>query len=361
MGLLEHFRIVSLLGRNAMHGLYHPHGPDGASATGPNTRVRPTELMRKQIGRWLRVLGHSAGVSVKAAIDRALIEPCLGGLTLVADTDACHGDEPVSGLGGTCHGFYWYMPVPASDEGVVYTAYLELLGVVVLIQMLHAAIPKETLESVHGRGVVRYTGERRESVVRYTGERGEIHRRAWRVTRESVVRYTGGACTGEIHGRGVASYTGGVWQVTRRQAKTCLWQNSSFETQCKTVFPPVSTLGGDRRQVAHGRWEGGRSEMRGNFMHLLEALAFLGALEHPQRRRCQSVGPHAARRLRHDLVHFVFRGEVLAACAPHGSERRGKMRGAIRGVIRGMIRDMIRGKRRDTGQHARWIRMKKVQ
>ena len=53
-GLLEHFRAVNLLGRHVMHGLYHPHGPSGASASGPNTTVMPTELMRKQLTRWLQ-------------------------------------------------------------------------------------------------------------------------------------------------------------------------------------------------------------------------------------------------------------------------------------------------------------------
>ena len=50
-GLLEHFRAVNLSGRNVMHGLYQPHGPDGASRDGPDGIVRCTPLMTKQLQR----------------------------------------------------------------------------------------------------------------------------------------------------------------------------------------------------------------------------------------------------------------------------------------------------------------------
>ena len=145
-GLLEHFRGVNLRGRNVMHGLYHPHRTVGQG--GPNMWVACTELMRRQLERWLQLIRSCAGSSVKAAVGREYLEP-QGGLTrIVADTDACHGDEPVSGLGGTCHGLYWYLPVRPEDEGTVYTAFLELLGVVVLVLMLDALLPTEVIRGV---------------------------------------------------------------------------------------------------------------------------------------------------------------------------------------------------------------------
>ena len=144
-GLLEHFRAVNLQGRNVMHGLYAPHGPEGASREGPNGRVRCDALMIKQLRRWLHLIAQCAGVSAKVAVSRERLEPPRTRLQIIGDTDACHGDEPISGLGGTCHGLYWYLPVPAIDEDIVYTAFLELLGVAVLIVMLDAVLGEEAL------------------------------------------------------------------------------------------------------------------------------------------------------------------------------------------------------------------------
>ena len=127
MGLLEHFRAVNLQGRNVMHGLYQPHGSEGASREGPSGWVHCDELMRKQLQRWLTLTLRSAGVSVKRALQREQLEP-LPSLTVVMDSDACHGDASVSGIGGYCHSFYYYFPVPSEDEDIVHTPLLELLG-----------------------------------------------------------------------------------------------------------------------------------------------------------------------------------------------------------------------------------------
>jgi hypothetical protein len=47
-GLLEHLRSVNLRGRNIMHGLYRPHGPDGASREGPSPPVPPIVRLNLQ-------------------------------------------------------------------------------------------------------------------------------------------------------------------------------------------------------------------------------------------------------------------------------------------------------------------------
>ena len=129
IGLLEHFRCVNLRSRNVMHGLYEPHGPDGASREGPGGLVICSELMVKQLQRWLLLVLQSAGVGVKRAVLRSHLEP-LPALHLITDCDACHGDEPTSGLAGCCHGFWWYFPVPDEHYHLVYTAFLEFLAFV---------------------------------------------------------------------------------------------------------------------------------------------------------------------------------------------------------------------------------------
>ena len=128
-GLLEHLRAVNLRGRNVMHGLYEPHGVDGASRHGPSGRVFCTELMRKQLHRWQRLLRSSGGVSVRAAFHRDVVEPLLGTMVIMC-SDACFGDEDLSAIGGFCHGYFWYFPVPPQDYDVVNTPLLEFLGVV---------------------------------------------------------------------------------------------------------------------------------------------------------------------------------------------------------------------------------------
>ena len=126
-GLLEHLRAVNLRGRNVMHGLYRPHGPEGASRHGPNGLVICDPLMRQQMHRWQHLLTQSAGVNVLAALDRDELETERS-LWLAICGDACHGDADPSGLGGYCHGHYWYFRVPDRDLEIVSIPLLEFLA-----------------------------------------------------------------------------------------------------------------------------------------------------------------------------------------------------------------------------------------
>ena len=126
-GLLEHLRAVNLRGRNVMHGLYRPHGPGGESSDGPTAVVRCDPLMTKQIQRWRLLLTQSAGVSVKMALARRDLETPPS-LWLAVCGDACHGDGDPTGLGGYCHGRYWYFRVPEGDLPVVTIPVLEFLA-----------------------------------------------------------------------------------------------------------------------------------------------------------------------------------------------------------------------------------------
>lgn len=138
-GLLEHFRGVNLNGRNVMHGLYQPHGPTGASRFGPHGWVWCDELMTKQLQHWLSLVASSAGVSAKRAVDRRELEP-QPRLTVILDSDACSGGEEMAGIGGYCHGLYWYWPVPPEDSDRMHITLLEFLGVCFNILMFEHMI-----------------------------------------------------------------------------------------------------------------------------------------------------------------------------------------------------------------------------
>lgn len=126
-GLLEHLRAVNLRGRNVMHGLYVPHGPDGASRDGPSGWVTCDTLMRKQLERWNRLIWNSGGTSVRAALEREELED-EPELYLVLDSDAMR-ETGESGIGGYFYGLYWYYPVPEGFLPDLTTPVLEFLGV----------------------------------------------------------------------------------------------------------------------------------------------------------------------------------------------------------------------------------------
>ena len=151
IGLLEHLRSVNLRGRNVMHGLYEPHGPTGASRNGPSGLVRPTPatpeglLMIQQLQRWQELALRSGGTSVKMAVDRSVLEPPPA-LRIILDSDACHGDVEISGIGNYCHGMYLYFPVPETDMPLMHAPLLEFLGVcfsILSFENLAGALPSE--------------------------------------------------------------------------------------------------------------------------------------------------------------------------------------------------------------------------
>lgn len=61
------------------------------------------------------------------------------------DSDACHGDATVSGLGDYWHGYNWYFAVPEEDEPIVHTPLLEVLAVrfnILFFDHLYANAPE---------------------------------------------------------------------------------------------------------------------------------------------------------------------------------------------------------------------------
>ena len=138
-GLLEHLRAIVMKGRHIMHGLYRPHGPDGASRYGPNGVVDVDDLMNKQLHRWLTLLAEAGGVSAKRALLREDLDPSID-WHIDASSDACLADVYRAGIGGYCHGIFWYIAVPEEDRQYFAIPALEFMGVAFNILFLHALL-----------------------------------------------------------------------------------------------------------------------------------------------------------------------------------------------------------------------------
>ena len=141
-GLLEHLRAVNLQARNIMFGLYRPHGPTGASSFGPTGWVTCDPLMRKQLLRWQTLLFESCGVSVKRALLRDELEDPPK-VFFDVTSDACLADVERAGIGGFCHGLYWFYEVPEDVRPYMTIPVLEFLavgcGVLAFYQYLRGA------------------------------------------------------------------------------------------------------------------------------------------------------------------------------------------------------------------------------
>ena len=126
MGLLEHLRCVNRARRSAMFGLYEPHKPSGASQHGPNGLVVPSPLMLQQLQKWLKMIAQTGGTSVLSALDKAWL-PRPTGVVFTASADAAT-DSVVPGMGGYCHGLYWYLPIRPAWLEWMHITVLELLA-----------------------------------------------------------------------------------------------------------------------------------------------------------------------------------------------------------------------------------------
>ena len=126
IGLLEHIRGVTREPRAVMHGLYEPHREEARTGAGPSMEVVPRAFNEAQLKRWVHRLSNVAGASVLAALDKRQI-PRTDAVAFVASADAATDSMP-AGLGGFCHGYYWYVPVPAWWISWMHITVLELLA-----------------------------------------------------------------------------------------------------------------------------------------------------------------------------------------------------------------------------------------
>ena len=125
MGMLEHIRCVNQAPRSAMYGLYTPHKSAAVRSEGPAALVAVHPFMDAQLRRWLKLLTFSGGAPVTAAINKLM---AVGNpLQVVISSDAATDSSP-PGIGGFCHGLYWYLQVKAEWLEWLHITVLELLA-----------------------------------------------------------------------------------------------------------------------------------------------------------------------------------------------------------------------------------------
>ena len=96
-------------------------------------------LMCKQLQRWLELLAQAGGVAAKRALLREDLDPVTE-WHIDASSDACLADVARAGIGGFCHGLFWYVEVPEEDRLLFAIPTLEFLGVAFNILFLHALV-----------------------------------------------------------------------------------------------------------------------------------------------------------------------------------------------------------------------------
>ena len=127
MGLLEHIRHATRWPKRIMHGLYRPHGPEGASRDGPGGIVRPDQFMARQLMRWLQLLSSKAGAAFTAVLTRSSLPEQYGGLQYYASSDAATDSVP-PGMGGFMHGMCWYLALTDHVVKWLHISVLEMLA-----------------------------------------------------------------------------------------------------------------------------------------------------------------------------------------------------------------------------------------
>lgn len=124
IGMLEHLRCVNCAPSSVMYGLYAPHRSERVRLEGPSTRVALNPFMARQLEGWLDLIAHTGGAPVTAALTKAA---AYGSITFTVSSDAATDSKP-AGIGGFCHGFYWYLQVPALWLRWLHITVLEMLA-----------------------------------------------------------------------------------------------------------------------------------------------------------------------------------------------------------------------------------------
>jgi len=127
MGLLEHIRHATRWPKRIMHGLYRPHGPEGASRDGPGGIVKPDQFMAQQLLQWLHLLSSRAGAAFTAVLARSNMPDVYGKLQYYASSDAATDSTP-PGMGGFMHGMYWYLALTDHIVHWLHITVLEMLA-----------------------------------------------------------------------------------------------------------------------------------------------------------------------------------------------------------------------------------------
>ena len=128
VSMLEHCRHITRLPANTLSALYEPHRHRGAadSEDGPSEIIAPSPAMRRQLQEQLVCLDQAGGAPITNAVLRRDL-PTPGGVICVASADAATDSVP-AGMGGFCHGLYWYLPVKPDELRFLHITVLELLA-----------------------------------------------------------------------------------------------------------------------------------------------------------------------------------------------------------------------------------------
>ena len=127
MGMLEHLRCVNCAPASIMYGLYGPHKSKYVQANGPTTLVQVNPFMATQIEQWKERISTTGGAPVTAALHRA--QPQYAELIVSVSSDAATDSTP-PGMGGFCHGLYWYLSIPELWLVWIHITALEMLATI---------------------------------------------------------------------------------------------------------------------------------------------------------------------------------------------------------------------------------------
>jgi hypothetical protein len=128
IGMLEFLRVVYCASASIMYSLYQPHGSLRVKKEGPAALIRPNPFQYEQLLRHREALLNTGGAPVTASLKRAdAVESQPLPVKFVASADAATDSDP-PGMGGFCHGLYWYIPVPMEWLAWLHITVLELLA-----------------------------------------------------------------------------------------------------------------------------------------------------------------------------------------------------------------------------------------
>ena len=147
MGLLEHLRCINCAPRRVMHGLYRPHGADGESRGGPQTRVTCDLFMLSQLDAWLSLAADTSGVAVTAALRRGSLRDVVRCFYEAASDAATDSVPP--GLGGFMHGMYWQLTLTTEHLRWLHVTVLEMLATGFSAIIFDSHVPGDARLALH--------------------------------------------------------------------------------------------------------------------------------------------------------------------------------------------------------------------
>ena len=150
IGMLEFLRCIYGAMASTMYGLYQPHGSLRVRHEGPAALIRPNGFQAEQLRRHRTALLSTGGAPVTVVLRRGdgAAQPHLA-VKFVVSADAATDSEP-PGIGGFCHGLYWYFAIPLAWLSYMHITVLEMLatgvGAITLAPYLRHA-PRIRLQS----------------------------------------------------------------------------------------------------------------------------------------------------------------------------------------------------------------------